>query len=207
MPYLLPTNITSAIVTYNKRNSQLQSIKDLQGIKGITHQQARLTDRRNQKVRDYLNKTARILINHCIEQGINKVVVGYNLGIKQEINLGHRNNQNFVQVSIAVLRLKLQSLCSRYGIEFVEQEESYTSQASFLDNDSIPIYNADNPTEYKFEGSRVRRGLYRTKQGWLVNADINGAANILRKHLSKQNESNFGLSRGCLAQPLRVKIS
>lgn len=192
---------------YNKRNSQLQSMKDLQGIKGITHQQARLTDKRNQKVRDYLNKAARIVIDRCIEQGINKVVVGYNLGIKQEINLGHRNNQNFVQVPIAVLRLKLQSLCSRYGIEFVEQEESYTSKASFLDNDSIPIYNADNPTEYKFSGKRVRRGLYRTKLCWLVNADINGAANILRKHLSKQNESNFGLSRGCLAQPLRVKIS
>ncbi|XWK89084.1 MAG: transposase [Phormidium sp.] len=192
---------------YNKRNSELQSIKDKQGIKGITEQQARLTDRRNQKVRDNLNKSARYIINHCIEQGINKVVVGYNPGIKQEINLGKRNNQNFVQVPVSVLRLKLESLCSRYGIEFFEQEESYTSQASFLNNDVIPVYNADNPEPRKFSGKRVKRGLYRTKQGWLINADINGAANILRKHLSKQNESNFGLSRGCLAQPLRVKIS
>lgn len=192
---------------YNKRNACLQSIKDLQGVKGITHQQARLTDRRNQQVRDYLNKTARYIINKCIEQGIGKVVVGYNPGIKQEINLGQRNNQNFVQIPIAVLKLKLESLCSRYGIEFVEQEESYTSKASFLDNDSIPVYNADKPTERKFSGKRVKRGLYRTKKGWLINADINGAANILRKHLSKQNKSNFGLPRGCLAQPLRVKIS
>ncbi len=192
---------------YNKRNSELQSIKDKQGVKGITNQQARLTDRRHQKVRDYLNKSARYIINYCIEQEINKVVVGYNPGLKQEIDLGQRNNQNFVQVPVSVLKFKLKSLCSRYGIEFVDQEESYTSKASFLDNDVMPVYNALHPVERKFSGKRIKRGLYRTEQGWLINADINGAANILRKHLSKQNESNFGLSRGCLAQPLRVKIS
>jgi len=193
---------------FNKRNSQLQSEKDKQGIKGFTEQQSRITDRRNRRVRDYLNKAARYIINHCINQGIGKIVVGYNPGMKQDSHMGTRNNQNFVQVPIFALRLKLKSLCERYGITFVEQEESYTSKSSFVDSDPIPLYNADNPIEFRGSGKRVKRGLYQTKNGWLINSDINGAANILRKHLeSSQNELRFGLGRGCLAQPLRVKIS
>ncbi len=203
---------------FNKRKSQLQSEKDKQGIKGLTEQQFRITDRRNRRVRDYLNKAARHIINHCIDQGIGKVVVGYNPGMKQDSNMGTRNNQNFVQVPIFTLRLKLRSLCERYGITFVEQEESYTSKSSFVDGDPIPVYNADNPVEFKGSGKRINRGLYRTKKGWLINADINGAANILKKHLESSQDKltledsltlryRFGLGRGCLAQPLRVKIS
>jgi len=193
---------------FNKRNSQLQSAAYKQGIKGFTEQQFRITDRRNRRVRDYLNKAARHIINHCIDQEIGKVVVGYNPGMKQDSNMGTRNNQNFVQVPIFALRLKLKSLCERYGIIFIEQEESYTSKSSFVDGDPIPVYNADNPIEFKGSGKRIKRGLYRTKKGWLINADINGSANILRKHLeSSQDKLRFGLGRGCLAQPLRVKIS
>ncbi|HAX77934.1 MAG TPA: transposase [Cyanobacteria bacterium UBA11372] len=193
---------------FNKRNSQLQAEKDKQGIKGFTEQQCRITDGRNRRVKDYLNKAARYIINHCIDQGVGKVVVGYNPGMKQDSNMGTRNNQNFVQVPIFTLRLKLKSLCERYGIAFIEQEESYTSKSSFVDGDPIPVYNADNPLEFKGSGKRIKRGLYRTKKGWLINADINGAANILKKHLeSSQDKLRFGLSRGCLAQPLRVKIS
>ena len=87
-----------------------------------------------------------------------------------------------------------------------EQEESYTSKASALDGDVIPTWNADNPQTYTFSGKRIKRGLYRTVKGWLVNADANGALNILRKHTSKMDEF-LGQFRGCLAQPLRVKIS
>lgn len=193
---------------FNKRNSQLQSEKDKQGIKKFTNQQSRITDRRNRRVRDYLNKAARYIVNHCIDNGIGKVVVGYNPGMKQNSHMGTRNNQNFVQIPIFTLRLKLKSLCERYGIVLVEQEESYTSKSSFVDGDPIPVYNADNPVEFKGSGKRIKRGLYRTKKGWLINADINGAANILRKHFeSSQNELRFGLGRGCLAQPLRVNIS
>jgi len=200
--------LKSANQWFNKRNSQLQSEKDKQGIKGFTEQQYKITDRRNHRVRDYLNKAVRYIINHCIEQGIGKVVVGYNPGMKQDSNMGTRNNQNFVQIPIFTLRLKLKSLCERYGIDFIEQEESYTSKSSFVDGDPIPVYNADNPVEFKGSGKRIKRGLYQTKKGWLINADINGAANILRKHLeSSQNKLRFGLGRGCLAQPLRVKIS
>jgi putative transposase len=189
---------------FNKENARLQSIKDLQKIKGTTERQARLAINRNAKVRDYLNKAARYVINHCIEHRIDKLVVGFNIEMKQSINIGSRNNQNFVQIPHSSFRFKLKALCERYGIKYVEQEESYTSKASFLDNDTIPVFNADNPKKHEFSGKRIKRGLYRTQHDVLVNADCNGAANILRK--SKHNALS-GVSSGCLAQPLRVKIS
>jgi IS605 OrfB family transposase len=189
---------------FNKENARLQSIKDLQKITGTTERQARLVINRNAKVRDYLNKAARYIINHCIKHSIGKLVVGFNIYMKQGINIGSRNNQNFVQIPHASFRFKLKALCGRYGITYVEQEESYTSKSSFLDGDELPVYNADKPREYQFSGKRVKRGLYQTKHGFVVNADCNGAANILKK--SKHNALS-GVSRGCLAQPLRVRIS
>lgn len=146
----------------------MQSIKDLQGLKGTTERQARLTINRNNRVRDYLNKTARSIINWCLERKIGSVIVGVNPGMKQNINIGSCNNQNFVQIPHWSLRSKLKSLCERYGLIYQEQEESYTSKASFLDGDSIPTYNPDNPQEHQFSGKRVKRGLYRTQNGHLA---------------------------------------
>ncbi|WNN89283.1 IS200/IS605 family accessory protein TnpB-related protein [Gloeocapsopsis dulcis] len=160
--------------------------------------------RRNNQVRDYLSKSARYIIDFCIQRQIGTVVVGYNPTLKQGINLGTRNNQNFSCIPIFTLRAKLESLCARYGINYVEQEESYTSKSSFLDNDPLPIYNADNPTTAKFSGQRIKRGLYRTKEGHLISSDANGAANILRK--SKHEADLSGVSRVCLTQPVRVRI-
>nr|WP_322506140.1 transposase [Chroococcidiopsis cubana] len=190
---------------FNKENARVQSIKDLQGIKGITERQSRLTLNRNNRVRDYLNKTARYIINWCIEHKVGTVIVGVNQGWKQEINIGSRNNQNFVQIPHWSLRNKLKALCERYGLNYLEQEESYTSKASFLDKDDIPTYNPDNPQEYKFSGRRVKRGLYRSCGGHLVSADANGAANIGRK--CSLNGFNSERVAAVLAQPLRVKIS
>lgn len=193
---------------YNKRNAFLQSIKDLQGIKGLTNRQAGLLDKRNHQVSDYLNKSARYIVDWCEAHQVSKIVVGYNPDLKQSVNMGKRNNQNFTQIPIFTLKRKLESLCERYGIEVVEQEESYTSKASALDNDAIPVWNADNPQTYHFSGKRIKRGLYQTAKGWLVNADCNGAANILVKHFkSSLDELRFGLGRSALAAPLRVKIS
>jgi putative transposase len=155
------------------------------------------------KVRDYLNKTARLIVDHCINTKIERLIVGFNIGMKDGINIGSRNNQNFVQIPFYSLRNKLKSLCERYGLIYQEQEESYTSKASALDGDDLPIYNADKPATYQFSGKRVKRGLYRSKEGHLINSDTNGAANIGRK--SKQNGFT-GLCRGCLAQPLRIKV-
>jgi IS605 OrfB family transposase len=188
---------------YNKRNACLQSIKDKQGIKGITNQQVKLVVRRNNQVRDYLNKAARFIVNHCIDNQIAQLIVGYNPGIKQEINIGKCNNQNFVQIPFYSLRSKLRALCGRYGLVYTEQEESYTSLASAIDGDEVPVYNADNPKNYQFSGKRIKRGLYRTKEEHLVNSDLNGSANIGRK--SKHN-GFAGVSRGSLTAPRRINL-
>ena len=190
---------------YNKRNAQLQSKKDKQGIKRFTNKQARLYQWRSNCIRDYLNKTAKKIINHCIEHQIGKLVVGYNPGIKQEINIGKANNQNFVQIPFWQLRRKLEALCSRYGIEYLELEESYTSRASFYDRDKMPVYNADNAGKHKFSGRRIKRGLYRTKDKHLCNSDINGSANILTKGIHRLDFQR--VSSGFLANPLRILIS
>ncbi|AOY82078.1 transposase [Moorena producens JHB] len=206
---------------YNKRNAKLQSIKDLQGIKALTNRQARLLIKRNHKIRDFTNKAdgaykvrtqvphtapSRYVVNWCREHKISKIVIGYNPDLKQRVNMGKRNNQKFTQIPIYTFKDKLESLCRRYGIEFAEQEESYTSKASSLDKDKLPVWNADNPKKYTFSGKRVKRGLYRTSEGWLINADCNGALNIIRKHTSKP-DGFIGGFRGCLAQPLRVLCS
>lgn len=189
---------------YNKLNAKLQSIKNKQGIKYLTKRQGRLLKDRSNKVRDYLGKAARLIINWCISQKIGLLIVGVNSGWKQSINIGKRNNQSFVQIPFYSLRQKLQTLCERYGIEYIEQEESYTSKASALDNDDIPVYNADNPVKPKFSGKRIQRGLYRSQVGHLVNADLNGSWNIGRK---SKHKGFAGVSRGALAAPLRVFIS
>lgn len=189
---------------FNKRISYLRSHKDKQSIKGLTKQEAWLSYHRSNQVRDYLSKAARYIVDFCIQRQIGTVVVGYNPTLKQGINLGTRNNQNFTQIPIFTLRAKLESLCARYGINYVEQEESYTSQSSFLDHDPLPIYNADNPTTVKFSGKRIKRGLYRTKKGHLISSDANGAANILRKSNNKLDFQR--VDRVCLTQPVRVKI-
>jgi putative transposase len=190
---------------YNKENARLQSEQDLRVIKGFTRKQATVAISRNNRVRDYLNKASRYIINFCIANQIGKIIIGYNPGIKQEVNMGGVNNQNFVQIPFWNFRGKLKSMSERYGLIYQETEESYTSKASFLDRDEIPVYNADNPQEYKFSGRRVKRGLYKTQDRRLINADLNGAANILVK--SKHNLDFERVSIGFLAKPLRVRFA
>jgi len=189
---------------YNKENARLQSIKDKQGVKGLTNRQYRLLTKRNNRVNYYMNKTARIIVNYCIQNNIGNIVVGYNLDWKRNINIGSCNNQNFAQIPHGNLRVKIKSLCERYGINYVEQEESYTSQADFFANDTLPVYNTDNPQEYNFSGKRISRGQYRTYQGTIINADCNGALNILRK--SNLVDLRVLQARGCLDQPERIRV-
>ncbi len=190
---------------YNKENARLQSIKDKQGIKGVTNLQYTNIINRNNRVNYYMNKTARIIVNYCIENDIGNIVVGYNPDWKRNINIGKSNNQKFTQIPHGNLRLKLRSLCERYGINYIEQEESYTSKADFFANDSLPVYNADNPQEYNFSGKRISRGQYRTCQRTVINADCNGALNILRK--SNLIDLTVLQDRGCLDQPQRIRVT
>ena len=189
---------------YNKINAKLQSIKDKQKISRTTLRQKRIARKRNNRINDYLSKAARIIINYCLNNDIGKLVLGYNEDFQRNSNIGSINNQNFVNIPYGKLRDKLIYLCKLYGIEFKLQEESYTSKASFFDGDEIPIYDKENPQEYKFSGKRIKRGLYQTSKGYQLNADCNGALNILRK--SKVVDLSVLYNRGELNTPKRIRV-
>jgi len=189
---------------YNKTNAKLQSIKDKQKIEHITLRQKRIARKRNNRINDYLSKAARIIINYCLNNDIGKIVLGYNEDFQRNSNIGSINNQNFVNIPYGKLRGKLIYLCKLYGIEFKVQEESYTSKASFFDGDEIPIYDKENIQEYIFSGKRIKRGLYQTSTGKLINADCNGALNILRK--SKVVDLSILYNRGELNTPKRIRV-
>ena len=191
---------------FNKENARLQSIKDKQHFgKSTTNRQKAIARNRNNKVNDYMNKTARRIINYCITNDIGTLVVGYNETFQRSSRIGRQNNQNFVNIPYGQLRGKLEYLCELNGIVFVKQEESYTSKASFWDKDDIPVYNADNPNEYPFSGKRVHRGLYKTASGKTLNADVNGALNIMRK--SSVVDMNILYGRGEVDTPVRIRIA
>ena len=189
---------------YNKINAKLQSIKDKQKIERTTLRQKRIARRRNNRIEDYLSKAARIIISYCLNNDIGKIVLGYNEDFQRNSNIGSINNQNFVNIPYRKLRDKLTYLCKLYRIEFKLQEESYTSKASFFDGDIIPVYDKENLQEYKFSGKRIKRGLYQTSRGYQLNADCNGALNILRK--SKVVDLSVLYNRGELNTPKRIRV-
>lgn len=192
---------------YNKYNAYLQSIKDKQQFpeKKSTHRQKTIARNRNNRVNDYMNKAARIIIDYCIEHDTGTLICGYNETFQRGSAIGKRNDQNFVNIPFGRLRDKLSYLCELNGITFVKQEESYTSKASFWDKDEIPVYNADNPKSYSFSGKRINRGMYRTADGTLLNADVNGALNIMRK--SKVVDLTVLYSRGGVDTPVRIRVA
>lgn len=191
---------------WNKRKAFLQAILMKQKQKQyFSNLLRRITMKRNNRVDDILKKSARYIINFCIANDIGTLICGYNPDFKRKINLGKKTNQNFTQISFGKLRSQLKNLCTLYGMNYIEQEESYTSKASFLDSDEIPIFDAEKKFTGKFSGKRTKRGLYRAKNGRIINADVNGAANILRK--SKQNLNFERLCTGLLARPLRIRAA
>lgn len=150
------------------------------------------------------NYAANQIIQYCIDNKIGNIVLGYNEGFQDRTNLGRVNNQNFVQIPIGKLKCRLKYLSDLNGINFMLQEESYTSKASFFDKDDIPVWNPQNPAIAEFSGTRIHRGLYKTKSGTFVNADINGALNILRKSNVVSLETLY--SRGEVNTPLRIRV-
>ena len=165
----------------NKKNAYLQSIKDKQKITKTTKAQTKLWNKRNNQVNYYLSKAAKIIIDYCLQNNLGTIVLGYSESFQKETNMGKANNQNFVNIPMGSFKKKLEYLCQWYGIDLIIQEESYTSKSSFLDNDDLPIYNAEKPQKYTFSGKRIKRGLYKSKLGILINSDVNGSLNILRK--------------------------
>ena len=142
-------------------------------------------ERRSRQINDMLHKISRSIVNFCVDNQFGTIVIGYNKSWKQEANLGRRNNQNFVMLPhgrfIAMITYKAEEL----GIKVIAREESYTSKASSLDFDSVPTYG-DKSENQHFSGRRIKRGLYQTREGRLINADVNGAINIGRKEFGDE---------------------
>ena len=187
---------------WNQEKARFQSISDKQGVKGgKTKRIYTITNKRNRRMNDQIKKTARYIINYCINNNIGTVVVGYNKGFKLSPSIGKINNQNLAQLPLGDLRLAVSYLCERYNMRYIEQEESYTSKSSYIDNDILPIYQPEQPYKGTFMGKRVYRGLYKSANGVTINADVNGALNILRK-------ANGGTlpCRGFLANPKRIRL-
>jgi putative transposase len=157
---------------YNKTKANLQSklpenVFNSKKINGLTF-------KRECKINDYLHKSSYYIVQYCLSNNINTLILGYNEFWKQNIDLGSKINQNFVQIPFNKLKWMLEYKCQKHGLNFIEQEESYTSKCSFLDNETIGKHD-----DYK--GSRIKRGLFKSSKGNLINADVNGSYNIMKK--------------------------
>ena len=163
---------------YNKRRAELQ--KKL-GHTGTTKRIEHITTKRTRRIDHYMHTASRKIIDLLVESGIGVLVIGKNDAWKQEINMGKRNNQQFVQIPHARFIQMLTYKAELVGITVLITEESYTSKASFLDCNPLPVRNPNDKTEHTFSGKRVKRGLYRASGKRYINADVNGAYNIVRK--------------------------
>ncbi len=183
---------------YNKRRAELQSRL---GRTGTSHRLERLTTRRTRRIDHYLHMASRRIVDLLVAEGIGTLVIGKNPLWKQEVRLGRRTNQQFVCIPHARFIEMLTYKAELVGIQVLVTEESYTSKASFLDADPLPVYDADRHETPAFSGKRVKRGLYRAADGTPINADVNGAYNIIRKVAP---EAFAQRSRGCVVHPVRL---
>ena len=187
---------------YNKQRAYYQSILDRQNIK-TSKKMLNLTRKRYNKINNYFNLAVKYITDYAISNNIGSIVIGDFSGVKQNINIGKKNNQNFASIPYGIFKRKLQSKCEQLGIEYHLQEESYTSKCSFLDNEPVKKHDT-------YKGKRVKRGLFKTSQGVLINADTNGAANILVKFLESNSQplpKVVAKRYGCVNHPPRLKLN
>lgn len=208
--YLIKGTPLKSINSYfNKKLALKKSQSKMQYNMDYTRGMDKLYRKRNNKITDYMHKASKTIINYCVENNVSKIIIGNNKQWKTKSNIGKTNNQNFINMPHNKLINQIQYKAAIQGIEVIMQEESYTSKASFLDNDEIPVYNVNNQKEYVFSGKRIHRGLYKSKTGKLINADINGSLNILKKYLIKiKNATPLGnlWSTGFVEHPKVLNI-
>ncbi|MFX1282272.1 MAG: RNA-guided endonuclease InsQ/TnpB family protein [Promethearchaeota archaeon] len=173
-PFVIKGGIAKSINQYyNKERARIQSTYDRQGIKtGKTMQ--KLTIKRNRKINEFFHKTSQKIIEYCVRNDIGTIVIGYNPEWKQNCKIGKKNTQNFVSIPYNKLIQQLEYKAAEQGIMVIKQEESFSSKCSFLDNESIEHHR-------KYLGRRITRGLFKSLKGTIINADVNGAYNIMKK--------------------------
>lgn len=182
---------------YNKKLAKLKSEAKIKHNLDWTNKLSQLTEKRHRKIEDYLHCASKYLINYCLQNQINTIIIGKNDRWKDSINLGKINNQKFVMIPYARLINMIQYKAQISGISVICTEESYTSGTSFLDNES--------PTKDFYNKSRrIHRGLFKSNKGFLINADINGAHQIMKKVFPNAFEQ---WDRGHIVSPLRISFS
>jgi putative transposase len=165
---------------YNQQRARYQSRLAKENRK-TSRQLDRITTKRNRRVTHYLHTASRRMVDTLVSEGIGTLVIGKNRYWKQEVGMGKKNNQQFVQLPHARFIDMLTYKAQLVGINVLVQEESYTSKASFLDRDPIPTYDPKRKEKPTFSGKRESRGVYRAKNGRRIQADVNGSYNTLRK--------------------------
>jgi len=163
---------------YNKKIAEMRSETERLHGKYRNRKMSSITNRRNNKIKDYMHKVSSYIVNHLVSNRIGTLVIGEIKEWKQDTNMYKVNNQNFVCIPFEMLKSMLEYKCKLAGIEVVRQDEAYTSKCSFLDNEEIRKHK-------KYIGSRPKRGCFKTSDGRKVNADVNSACNIMKKYLLK----------------------
>lgn len=163
---------------YNKKIAEMRSETERLHGKHWSHKMSSVTNRRNNKIKDYMHKASAYIVNHLVSNRIGTLIIGESKEWKQDTNMYKINNQNFVCIPFEMLKSMLEYKCRIAGIEVVRQEEAYTSKCSFLDNEEIRKHE-------KYKGSRPKRGCFKTLGGRKVNADVNSSCNIMKKYLLK----------------------
>jgi putative transposase len=178
-PLLIKGRPLKAINTfYNKQRSLWQSSLKQRNNQDFSRRLSKLTQKRNCRVENYLHTASKRVIDWCISQEIGTLVIGHNDYQKQSLKLGKKNNQQFVNIPHNRLIEMLTYKAQLKGIKVIITEESYTSQSSYLDRDELPKYGEKKP---RFKGKRIARGLYKTGKNQVLNADVNGSFNIMKK--------------------------
>ncbi|NEP77003.1 MAG: IS200/IS605 family element transposase accessory protein TnpB [Okeania sp. SIO3B3] len=185
---------------FNKKLAKAQSKKAWRQIKELNF-------KRDNRVNNYLHTPSRKVINWCVKNEVSTLVIGNNQGMKQNILIGKRNNQQFTKIPHSRLIEMLLYKGQLAGIKVVITEESYTSKASALDGDELPRYTPNSKSKYSFSGRRTTRGLYKTASGKSINADTNGSMNIARKVIPNAFEGIEGLPFVPVVLDLWTKIT
>lgn len=171
---------------------------------------SKMHTKRNRKIKHLFHQLSNKIVQDLLNRDVKTLVIGKNKEWKSKVNLGSKNNQKFYQIPFNLLITMLKYKCKEIGIEIIEQEESYTSKASFIDNDDMPVYGMNKI--HSFSGKRIRRSEYKSKNNIRIHADINGAYNIIVKSNQSDNERlnevRNWLSRGCrVVQPIGQKVT
>lgn len=195
-------NIKSVNQFYNKEKARLQERQKRCYNTYTSKRLERLSIKRENKIKDYFHKVSKFIIDYCKENKIGMIIVGHNKSWKQKIHIGKRNNQKFTSIPFNALIQMIEYKAVQNNIYVSQIEESYTSKASFIDNDKIPTLK--DKGQKTFSGSRVFRGLYKTKNGSFINADVNGSYNIMRKVIS---DVEIPADRGLVNSPSKITLS